>query len=123
MQFFTKVPWVNLFFSERTVMSVRSRFRNDGAQHYEQVESGLGKMTVGKFERVLAESGLKADYVRYDCVKRLDVLKVLPRVRELFINNVSCELVLRDEPAVGRGPVTPPNRSHRRSHHGLLTWM
>lgn len=92
MQFFTKVPWVNLLFSEHTVMSVRSRFRNDGATHYEEVESGLCKMTVGKFERLIADNGLKADYVRYDCVKRLGVLKVVPTIRELFINNISCEL-------------------------------
>ena len=29
MHFFTRVPWVNLLFSERTVMAVRARYRND----------------------------------------------------------------------------------------------
>jgi hypothetical protein len=30
MHFFTKVPWVNLLFSEKTVMTVSFRFKSDG---------------------------------------------------------------------------------------------
>jgi SAM-dependent methyltransferase len=94
MDFFCNVPWLNLLFSERTVMTVRARFRNDGAVHYEDCESGLNKMSVAKFSRVVAASGLKMEYYRYDCVKGLNFLGKLPLLRELFINHVTCTLTV-----------------------------
>ena len=76
-------------------MQVRNRFRDDGAVRYEDVEGGLNRMTVARFERLVRESGLHVDWKRYRCVKGANVLQVLPRLRELFINHVSC--VLRKE--------------------------
>ncbi len=99
MQFFTPVPWLNLLFPEATVMAVRARFRDDGATRYEDVESGLNRMTVGKFERLVAEAGLHFIYRRYRGVKGLDFLGRLPGLRELFINEVHAVLA----PADGTG--------------------
>jgi SAM-dependent methyltransferase len=95
MHFFTKVPWVNLVFKEETVMKVRARFRHDGAMRYEEVESGLNKMTVAKFERTVSAAGLQIKHRRYDCVRHLNVFQKLPLVRELFVNEISCVLALR----------------------------
>jgi SAM-dependent methyltransferase len=95
MHFFTWVPWVNILFSEATVMRVRSRFRNDGAVRYEDVEGGLNRMTVARFEHLIRESGFRLEWKRYQCVKGANVLQALPRLRELFINTVTC--VLRKE--------------------------
>jgi SAM-dependent methyltransferase len=95
MHFFVKVPWVNLLFDEKTVMNVRSYFRNDGAIRYEQVEGGLNKMSVAKFERLIRECGLRTEYRRYDGVKGIDFMVQLPVLRELFINNISCALTKR----------------------------
>ena len=92
MHFFTRVPWVNLLFSERTVMAVRARYRADGARRYEEVESGLNRMTVGRFERLAASAGLRTERRRYDCVKGIRLLGRAPLLRELFINNVACVL-------------------------------
>lgn len=92
MNYFVKVPWVNLLFSERTVMNVRSYFRKDGATKYEEVESGLNRMTVSKFEQILSGIGMNIKYKKYDCVKGLDILGKLPFVRELFINEISCQI-------------------------------
>ena len=92
MHFFCKVPWLNLLFTERTVMAVRARFRDDGAKRYEDCESGLNKMSVAKFERLVAACGLKVEYRRYDCIKGLDFLGKLPLLRELFINHVTATL-------------------------------
>jgi len=92
MQYFTGVPWVNLFFSERTVMRVRSRYRSDGANKYTEVESGLNKMTITKFKRIVQESGLKVQYLHLECSKGFNFMGKLPLLRELFVNRISCIL-------------------------------
>lgn len=93
MHFFCKLPWVNLIFPERTVMRVRSRYRNDGAMRYEDVESGLNKMSVAKFERIIANAGMRVLFRRYTGVKGYDFLTRLPVLRELFVNRIDCALV------------------------------
>jgi len=99
MHFFTRVPWVNILFSERTVMQVRSRFRSDGAKRYEEVESGLNRMTVARFERLVSRAGMRMEWRNYRCVKGLSFLGRPPVVRELFINDISCILVREDSAA------------------------
>jgi SAM-dependent methyltransferase len=96
MSFFTSVPWVNLLFSERTVMRVRSEFRTDGATRYEDVESGLNRMSVAKFERVVQEAGLRRMDTRYRCVRGIQFLRFVPGLRELFVNQVSARLVVQN---------------------------
>jgi SAM-dependent methyltransferase len=98
MHYFCKVPWLNLLFSERTVMSVRSRYRSDGARRYVDVESGLNQMSLAKFERVVANAGVQMRHHHYGCVKGLDFLGKLPVVRELFVNQVSCVLATTSAP-------------------------
>lgn len=94
MHFFTKVPWVNLLFSERTIMNVRKNFRQDGAERYEDVEFGLNKMTVSRFERLLSSAGLRVEFRRYRCSKKMNALAILPLLRELFVNQIDCILSL-----------------------------
>ena len=94
MHFFCKVPWLNLLFAERTVMAVRARFRQDGARRYEDCESGLNKMSVAKFERLITAAGLMVEQRRYDCIKGLNFLGRLPLLRELFINHVTATLTV-----------------------------
>jgi SAM-dependent methyltransferase len=89
MHFFCKLPWINLIFSEETVMSVRSNFRKDGAKKYEDVESGLNCMSLGKFERIVSACGMRIALRNYECVKRLNFLSRVPLVRELFVNQIT----------------------------------
>ena len=94
MHFFCKLPWLNVLFSGRTVMNVRALYRHDGAKRYEEVESGLNKMTLSKFERIVSESGLVMQYKRYSCIRRQNWLAKISLIRELFVNHVSCILTL-----------------------------
>ena len=89
MHFFCKVPWINVLFSEKTVMTVRSRFRSDGATKYEDVESGLNKMTIAKFERIVMSSKLKIEFKCYKCIKGINLLSSIPFLSEFFINHIT----------------------------------
>jgi hypothetical protein len=89
MDFFCKVPWINVLFPEEVVLKVRSRFRNDGAKRYEDVESGLNRMTVAKFEDIVSSSNLKISYRHYECIRGINSLGKVPLLREFFINQVT----------------------------------
>lgn len=92
MHFFCKVPWINILFPEKAVMKARSHFRSDGATTYEDVESGLNRMTIAKFEFIVSSCNLKLIYKKYECVKEINCLSKVPLVRELFINHVTALL-------------------------------
>jgi SAM-dependent methyltransferase len=92
MGFFCRVPWLNVLFPEGTVMRVRSRYRTDGASAYEDIEGGLNRMTIRKFETIISACTLRTRYLRYDCVKRINVLGRVPYLREFFINHVTIAL-------------------------------
>jgi SAM-dependent methyltransferase len=92
MKYFITLPWVNLLFSEKTIMKVRARYRSDNAHRYEEVESGLNRMSITRFERLIAASGLTVLESEYHCIKGWQWLRHLPGLRELFINEVACVL-------------------------------
>lgn len=92
MSFFTKLPWVNVFFSEGTVMKVRMNFRADGAIRYEDVQGGLNRMTLAKFERIIRSSGMKVELLRYYATKSLPLVTKLPVVREFLTSAAACIL-------------------------------
>ena len=96
MNFFTRVPWANLWFSEKTLMAVRSRFRDDGATHFEDVVGGLNKMTLAKFERLIAGCGLQEEFRQYYTTKRLPFVDRIPFLREFFVSAVA--VILRKSP-------------------------
>lgn len=94
--FMTNLPWYHLIFKEETIMKVRSDYRSDGARRFEEVEGGLNKMSVRKFEAILSEAvrerGVIIELLRYRTVKRMPVVARIPLVRELFINHATCIL-------------------------------
>lgn len=92
MHFFCKLPWINIIFSESTVMEVRKKYRDDGAKRYEEVESGLNKMTVARFENIIRSTNLTLAGKNYECIKGMNWLARLPILRELFINHVTAVL-------------------------------
>jgi SAM-dependent methyltransferase len=92
MHFFTRIPWLNVLFPERVVMRVRQRYRADGARRYEEVEGGLNRMTIRRFESLVASSGLQVIFRKYTGVRGLDWTCRVPGLREFFTNNVSMAL-------------------------------
>jgi len=92
MNFFTRVPWVNVLFPEDAVMQVRSQFRKDGARRYEEVEGGLNRMTLTKFERIIRNSGMQMEFLKYYSVKGLPLVKHIPMIRELLVASAACIL-------------------------------
>ena len=89
MHFFCKVPWINILLPEKIVMKVRGHFRSDGANRYEDVESGLNRMTITKFESIVSSCNLTTTYRHYECVKGVNCLEKLPLLREFFSNHVT----------------------------------
>lgn len=89
VEFFCRLPWVHLFFSEKTIVRVRSLYRSDGASNYEQM--GLAQMSLRKFNRLVSDSHLSIEYARLDCVKGLNFFRHTP-LRELFTSQLSCIL-------------------------------
>jgi len=94
MRFFWPIPWLQLWFSEKTVMAVRARYRHDGARHYEEVESGLNKMSLAKFEHIVGSSGLRVLERQYVGVKKIHFLTKVPVIRELTTVVVSATLTV-----------------------------
>jgi SAM-dependent methyltransferase len=97
---FTRLPWVNLLFREADVMTVRASYHPDGATRYEEVEGGLNRMTVGRFERLMCDSGMRVRSLRRIPVKNLPVVTRIPMLRELF--TASCSAVLEERGIRGR---------------------
>lgn len=90
------VPWLNLFFSESAMLTLRSRFRDDHPDKLEDTSGGLNRMTVARFERIVAESGMTVSNVKLFATRGIPMVTKLPVLRELFTSAASC--VLQNSP-------------------------
>jgi SAM-dependent methyltransferase len=84
MHFFCKVPWLNIWFSERTIMRVRRFFRHDGAMRYRECEGGLNDITLTRFERMVSRLGAEMALFKPLPVKGIEALVALPILREFL---------------------------------------
>lgn len=91
MWFFTEAPWMHLLFSERTVMRVRSLYRDDGRTRY---EDGLNRLSIRRFEAMLARSGARVQRLELRSPGVTRPLTKVPLLRELFINHVDAVLAV-----------------------------
>ena len=89
---FSVFPWAHLIFTEQALLRWRSGFKSDGARRFHEVEGGLNQMTVARFKRLVAASGLHIEYLELVPVHRLRRF-FNPLTREFFTSIVRCELV------------------------------
>lgn len=90
--YITPIPWVHLLFPERLLMKVRTRYKSDGAERFEDIEGGLNKMSVSKFKRLLEREGLSPEWMRLTAMKRIPLVTKIPVIRELTTVQVACSL-------------------------------
>jgi SAM-dependent methyltransferase len=88
---FSVFPWAHLIFTERALIRWRSRFKNDGATRFGEIEGGLNQMTIRRFRRLVARSPLEFDTFEAVPIRRLRVL-TNPITREFGTSVVRCRL-------------------------------
>lgn len=97
---FSVFPWAHLIFTDRALLRWRKRFRpNQKARTI--TECGLNKMTVGRFERLIAESPFRFERCEIRPIRGHEWLEA-PLLREFGTSVVTCTLAKRaaaSEPA------------------------
>ena len=91
----TKLPWLNLWFSERTLLNVRNLYPDgsDGAKRFEDVRGGMNKMTVRRFEKLIHDApGMRVEHLTLHSVKRVPLVTRIPVLRELMTGALTCIL-------------------------------
>jgi SAM-dependent methyltransferase len=91
---FSVFPWAHLIFSERALILWRSTFKTDGATCFSEVEGGLNRMTIAKFEKLVSNSPFKFASLELVPIKKLRCLHN-GLTREFATTVVRCRLVKR----------------------------
>jgi SAM-dependent methyltransferase len=86
-------PWSHILFKEKTIMAVRSLHRSDGAGHYEEVEGGLNRMTIRRFEHLVVKSKFRLAALHCVPIRRMAMLARNRWGREFFTSMVRAQLV------------------------------
>ena len=92
---FSVFPWAHLIFTEKALIRWRSRFKQDGATQFAEVEGGLNQMTIRRFRRLVADSPLRFETFETVPIRRLRAL-ANPLTREFVTGSVCCSLRRRD---------------------------
>jgi SAM-dependent methyltransferase len=92
---FSVFPWAHLLFTENSLIRWRSDFKSDGASRFSEVEGGLNKLTIRRFEQIVGESPLKFDWLDTVPIRGIALLKH-PAFREFGSSIIRCKLVPRE---------------------------
>ena len=90
---FSVFPWSHLIFTEKAQMRWRSDFKTDGAARFSEVAGGLNQMTIARFERIVADSPFRLEWLDTVPIKGIGLLKSR-LFRELGASLVRCRLSL-----------------------------
>jgi SAM-dependent methyltransferase len=90
--FYSVFPWSHLIFSETALTRWRSQYKNDGAQSFH--DSGLNRMTIGRFRKLIEQSRLRE--TAFETIPIRKLRRVHTRwTREFTTACVRCTLVKR----------------------------
>jgi SAM-dependent methyltransferase len=93
MMFLGAPPWAQLGFTEKTIMEVRGRYRSDGATRFEEVEGGLNRMTIARFEGLVRRSRFAVRDLRLIPIRKTTLLCRSKVGREFFTSLVKAHLI------------------------------
>jgi SAM-dependent methyltransferase len=93
---FSVFPWAHLIFTERALIRWRSGFKTDGATRFHEVDGGLNRMTVRRFERIVDSSPFRFAEFEARSIRRLKPL-ANRMTRELTTSIVRCKLVSKTD--------------------------
>jgi SAM-dependent methyltransferase len=94
LQHMTKLPWMHLVIPEEVVLRERRRYRPDeNPTRYEEITGGLNRMTLDKFTKTMARSGLERQYLEINrndrpLAKALNMLSRVPGLTEYLTFSV-----------------------------------
>jgi len=89
---FSIFPWAHLVFSESVLMRWYREDSGRPAYHFEEVTGGLNKLTVRRFERIVAQSEFEFDSIEPVPIRKLKLLSN-KLTREFTTAVVKCKLV------------------------------
>jgi SAM-dependent methyltransferase len=92
---FSVFPWAHLIFSEEALIRWRTLIRDDGATRFCEVEGGLNKMTIARFERLVSASRLRVEALDAVPIRKLHNLHCR-LTREFTTTLVRAKLVNRN---------------------------
>ena len=87
-------PWIHLLIPERTIMRVHSAYHDKESllEKYSELEVGLNKMTVKRFESMLKSRPVKVADHKLTVWRTLPLVANIPLVREYFVTGVFVHL-------------------------------
>jgi len=88
---FSVFPWAHLLFTEAALIRWRADFKGDGASRFGEVEGGLNRMRINRFERLVENSPLDLDWLRLIPIRGIGLLGWRP-FREFGTALVVCRL-------------------------------
>jgi ubiquinone/menaquinone biosynthesis C-methylase UbiE len=95
-------PWSHVLFKEGTILEMRARYRSDGARRFEDVEGGLNRMTIARFERLVRASRFQVNDLHLIPIRGTTLMGRTRWGRELFTSIVRASLIKSDRAVWGR---------------------